>query len=255
VSFLALLVGAYFLGGVPVGVLVARAYGVNIFEVGSGNIGATNVSRILGWKAWAFVFVPDVLKGVIPALIAKLMLTQPVGPLDIQAAAFVAGLVAVAGHCWSPFLGFRGGKGVATALGAGLGAAPLVALSSFALFGVVLLVTRYMAIASVLGVSATMMFGLIFRNQSIQMEPFYALLSTSVALRHLKNFRRLLKGTEPKFGRKKEQGTATPANPPGSDERLQVIADEGPGEDGWADGFPAELSSASAESPGFDERA
>ena len=219
--YAALLIGAYILGGVPVGVLVCRAYGVNIFEVGSGNIGVTNVSRVLGWKAWPLVFIPDVLKGMIPALVTGRLLTSPVGPLDVQTASFVAGLAAVAGHCWSPFLRFKGGKGVATALGAGLGAAPLVALSSFAFFGVVLLVTRYMAIASICGVSATMVFGAILKNQSLQMEPFYALLSLSVAIRHVKNIKRLFAGTEPKYGSKNRDESANPANQDDDEERLE----------------------------------
>ncbi len=235
-NFFGILVGAYFLGGVPVGVLVAKAYGVNIFEVGSGNIGATNVSRILGWKAWAFVFVPDVLKGVIPSLAVRFLVTGPVGPLDLEAASFLAGLFAVLGHCFSPFLKFKGGKGVATALGAGLGAAPLVALSAFATFGVILAVTRYMAIASVFGISATMLYGVLYKGQSLQMEPFYLLLSTAVALRHRKNFARLFSGTEPKFGaKKKKQESVTPANLPGSDERLLDTPKKDPAKNGRED--------------------
>jgi glycerol-3-phosphate acyltransferase PlsY len=253
-NYLLILLGGYFLGGVPVGVIVAKAYGVNIFEVGSGNIGATNVSRILGWKAWAFVFVPDVLKGAIPALIAKSIVGTHVGPLDAQAAAFLAGLFAVLGHCFSPFLKFKGGKGVATALGAGLGAAPLVALSAFALFGVVLVSTRYMAMASVVGISATMLFGFVFQNQSMQMEPFYALLTVAVALKHKKNFVRLLKGTEPKFGSKKNTMPPMAANRLGDDERLQVTPVEPDANAGDFGTQPVGSSVGSSDSFSSDER-
>lgn len=242
-NYAILLVCAYLLGSIPVGVLVCRAYGIDIFKVGSGNIGATNVSRVLGWKAWPLVFIPDVLKGVIPGVVAGRILTGPIGPLDVQTASFVAGLAAVAGHCWSPFLRFKGGKGVATALGAGLGAAPVVALSSFAFFGVVLLATRYMAIASICGVSVTMVFGAIYKDQSLRMEPFYALMSLSVVIRHIKNIRRLLAGTEPKFGsNKKKVSTNNPNQAPGA-ERLEGKAIEPRGE----------LISASPQLPSGDD--
>jgi glycerol-3-phosphate acyltransferase PlsY len=221
VTLFLLFLGSYLLGGVPVGVLVAKAHGIDIFEVGSGNIGVTNVGRVLGWKAWPLVFVPDVLKGAIPAWVAPVLIHGPVADLDVQTIAFMAGLCAVLGHCVSPFLRFRGGKGVATALGAGIGAAPAAALSSFALFGVVLAATRYMAIASVVGVSAPMLFGAIFPHQSLQLEPFYALLSASVFYRHRKNFRRLKEGTEPKFSFRKSK-PAQSANQDASSERLEA---------------------------------
>jgi glycerol-3-phosphate acyltransferase PlsY len=86
---------------------------------------------------------------------------------------------------------------------------------------VVLLVTRYMAIASICGVSATMLFGAILKNQSLQMEPFYALLSLSVAFRHRNNLRRLLAGTEPKYGAKNRTESENPPNQHGGEERLE----------------------------------
>lgn len=253
-TYAAILIGAYLLGGIPVGVLICRAYGVNIFEVGSGNIGATNVGRVLGWKAWVIVFPLDVLKGALPPLVASRVLLGPVGPLDVQCAAFVAGLAAVAGHCWSPFLRFKGGKGVATALGAGLGAAPLVALSSFALFGVVLATTRYMAIASICGVSATLLFGVVFKGQSLQLMPFYALLSISVAVRHVKNIKRLLAGTEPKFGKKKPAESPNPANLAAAEERLEDKPSEpGPNRGPDHGGACDEPTLTFSEHPGADE--
>jgi glycerol-3-phosphate acyltransferase PlsY len=189
-------------GGIPVGVLVCRAYGIDIMKVGSGNIGTTNVSRALGKKAWVLVFLPDVLKGVIPALVSRRLFPVGAHGIDAQTLSFIAGLFAVLGHCASPFLRFRGGKGVATALGAGLGAAPIVALSSFALFGVVLFTVDYMVVASTVGVSAPFVLGFVIPGQSLQLEPFYAALAIIVTARHRPNFVRLRKGTEPRFRRK-----------------------------------------------------
>lgn len=200
----ALVLVAYFLGAVPFGVLVAHAKGVDLTRVGSGNIGATNVIRALGAKWGIFVFVLDMLKGLVPALLGRVFVTAPVGPADPQTVWFLLGIVAVVGHAKSPFLGFKGGKGVSTALGAGLGAAPLVALASFALFGVVLAVTRYMSIASVVGVCAPAFFDLVIPGQSHRLFPLFLLLGITVAILHRKNFRRLREGTEPKFRFKRE---------------------------------------------------
>ena len=118
---LVLFTAAYFLGGIPFGVVVARAKGVDIMKFGSGNIGATNVMRALGAPLGIFVFVLDVIKGTIPSLAARWLLPHPWGPVDAQVLWMGAGLMAVLGHCLSPYLKFKGGKGVATAFGIGLG--------------------------------------------------------------------------------------------------------------------------------------
>jgi glycerol-3-phosphate acyltransferase PlsY len=106
--------GAYFVGSVPTGVLVARARGVDIQTVGSGNIGATNVARTLGRRAGALVLAIDAAKGALPAGVALWLSARgTVDPFVVAA----AGVAAVAGHCFPVWLGFRGGKGVATSLG------------------------------------------------------------------------------------------------------------------------------------------
>src|SRR5579859_1780423 len=120
----ALLVAAYFIGSIPVGYLVSRAKGVDILKVGSGNIGATNVWRVLGWPLGSTVLLLDVVKGLLPALAGYQLLN---GQLD----AFVVGMGAVAGHSLSPFLKFKGGKGVATGLGVLVGTSPWVAACAF----------------------------------------------------------------------------------------------------------------------------
>src|SRR5689334_13874075 len=110
---------SYLIGAIPFGVIVARMQGIDIMSVGSKNIGATNVMRVLGKKWGIFVLLLDVAKGCVPALVVwKLTGSQEMSILS--------GLVAVLGHCVSPFLRFRGGKGIATGLGAMLGSMPPV---------------------------------------------------------------------------------------------------------------------------------
>ena len=212
-TFFGLALFAYLLGAIPFGVLVARAKGVDILKVGSGNIGATNVNRVLGKGPGIAVWVLDVLKSLVPTLIARSLLTVPLGGLDPQTQWFLVGLAAVIGHCASPFLGFRGGKGISTALGAIIGTAPLVALLCFGLFALVLWTTRYMAIASTIGVSSVVLFILLVPGNTRQLIPIFVLLALFVAYRHRANFKRLREGTEPKFGFGKTEPKESPENP------------------------------------------
>jgi acyl phosphate:glycerol-3-phosphate acyltransferase len=197
-ELMALLVLAYFLGAVPFGVVVARAHGVDIMAFGSGNIGATNVKRALGWRMGLLVFALDVAKGVLPPILARFVL-PPNSNVDPQILYLFAGIAAVLGHCFSPFLKFRGGKGIATTLGAALGAVPVVALLCFAVFLPVLIVTRFMSVASVAAMASAIVWGIVLPDQSPQMLIVYVLLTIFIAARHWRNFGRLLAGTEPKF--------------------------------------------------------
>jgi glycerol-3-phosphate acyltransferase PlsY len=186
-----LLIGAYLVGAVPFGYLIARAHGVNIFEVGSGNVGATNIKRALG-LGWALaVFALDVLKGAVPALLALQLLHS-------QAWAMGAGCAAIAGHCLSPFLKFRGGKGIATALGVALASSPLVALSAFGVFVVCLAISRYVSLSSMIAVPSGLLFGWLY-GESRAIMLFYGALAVFVIVRHRANIKRLRDGTEPKF--------------------------------------------------------
>ncbi len=197
-----LLLASYFLGAIPFGYLVARARGVDILKAGSGNIGATNVGRVLGKGPGLAVWGLDVLKSLLPTLAARFLLPHGIGALAPETAWFLVGLAAVLGHCASPFLGFRGGKGISTALGAIVGTAPGVAILCFVLFAVVLAATRYMAIASTVGVASVVLFGWL-SGLAPQLLPIFALAALFVAYRHRTNFRRLREGTEPKFSFKK----------------------------------------------------
>lgn len=202
-TFTVLSVLAYLLGSVPFGVLACRAKGVDIFSVGSGNPGATNVSRAIG-KTWGgIVFALDVAKGIVPALVARFLISSDLGPIHAQALWMAVGLMAVVGHCASIFLGFRGGKGIATSLGVGLAASPMVALPAFGIFLIVFAVTRYVSLASILAVPSAVILGWFMPGQARELCVVYLLLAGFVIYRHRGNIRRLREGTEPKFGAKK----------------------------------------------------
>ncbi len=187
-----LVVGSYLLGAVPFGVIMAKSQGVDIFASGSGNPGATNVKRALGTKWGLIVFFLDVLKGLIPALACRFVTTE-------QPIWLLVGLVAVLGHSFSPFVGFKGGKGVSSALGAALGATPLVALSAFALFIVVVAVSRYISLGSICAAISISIFAAIIPGQSRWLIPIYVCLGILVVWRHRANIKRLRDGTESKF--------------------------------------------------------
>lgn len=182
---------AFIVGSVPVGYWVGLARGIDIRKLGSGNIGATNVHRILGAKWGLIVFLLDVGKGLLPALVCRATGTS-------QEVAFVVGLVAVAGHCLSPFVGFKGGKGIATGLGALFGASPLAALSAFGVFLLMLAITRYVSVSSMVAAAAVVPLGLLF-GDSRGMTAASVALALFVFWRHVPNIKRLLSGEEPRF--------------------------------------------------------
>ncbi|HXH60894.1 MAG TPA: glycerol-3-phosphate 1-O-acyltransferase PlsY [Fimbriimonadaceae bacterium] len=192
-----LAVCAYLLGSVPFGVLVARAKGVDIMAVGSGNTGATNVARTLGWGLGIFVFALDVLKGAVPA-VATMQVTGS------QDAAVLVGVAAVLGHTLSPFLRFKGGKGVATGLGVLVGSAPIVGGAAFLVFLVLFGITRVVSVSSLVAALAVLVAAWFTKQGTV----FFAVFTPLVAYvfyRHRANIGRLLKGEEPKFGKKNDR--------------------------------------------------
>jgi glycerol-3-phosphate acyltransferase PlsY len=184
-----LLLGAFLLGSLPTGVLVARGRGVDLRKVGSGNIGATNVGRALGRKWAAFVLVIDAGKGALPVLLLG---------HDPAAAWWPAlgGLAAVFGHVFSIFLRGRGGKGVATSLGAGLALAPLPTLLSLLLFVVLYAAFRIVSIGSLAAIACFPLFLWIFQLGTAPRMTFAVVLAALVILRHKDNLKRLARGEE-----------------------------------------------------------
>ena len=196
--------GAYLIGAIPVGVLAAKMRGIDIMAHGSGNVGATNVMRVLGKKTGIAVFLLDVLKGVIPPLVVAYLPLDGVFGISIADHRVISGVFAIAGHTLSPFIGFKGGKGIATGLGALLGTAPWVGLCGFGMFWVALGVTRIVSISSVVGAISVALLGIFIFPQSILFQVVYILVATYVVLKHRANMQRLLRGEEPKLSFKKK---------------------------------------------------
>lgn len=192
---------SYLLGAVPFGFLVARARGVDIRRVGSGNIGATNVARCVG-KAWgALVLLADAGKGytaagVLPALAARIVPDATgTGALSLVCAA-----LAVIGHNWPVYLGFRGGKGVATSAGALLALAPRAMLTGLAAWIVLLLSTGYVSVAS-MGTAVVVCAAawILYARGGLLLPAALTLLAALAIWRHGGNIRRLVNGTENRF--------------------------------------------------------
>jgi len=215
ILFGALPAAAYLIGSIPFGVLIARAHGVDLRARGSGNVGATNVGRVLGSRWGYLCFVLDVTKGLGPVLLVGLRLRDP-GAADLsayrQAAWLAVAFGAIAGHVFSVFLRFRGGKGVATSLGVLLGFWPYFtfpALAALGLWVVVVLIWRYVSLASIVAAGA---FPVLFAAACVlagrplaslwPLLAFAAAMAGLVIVRHRSNIRRLMNGTENRIGRK-----------------------------------------------------
>jgi len=196
-TLLAFLLGAYVFGALPIGLAVGKVVrGIDVREFGSGNIGASNVWRTLG-PAWGIVvFALDVCKGLIPTLLAHHLAHAPAW-LPVA-----AGVAAVLGHNFSPFLRFQGGKGVATTLGVAFGLSWMAALIGFAVWGLCLALTRYISLSSVVGVPVGAFFTWWLNGRQWPYGAFALAVSVFVVVKHRANFARLRAGTEPKVGRK-----------------------------------------------------
>ena len=193
----AALVG-YLLGALPFGYLVARAHGVDIFKVGSGNPGATNVKRVLGSKAGNTVFALDAVKGAVAAGWPML----PWVPGDNHLALGLIGVIAaVLGHSFSVFTKFKGGKGVATAAGGLVVLIPVACLIGTGVWVVTFVVTRYVSLGSILSAVAVPAASWLGGNP-LALNLVATALGLFVIVRHRENIRRLLNGTESKFSKK-----------------------------------------------------
>ncbi|GAA6735279.1 glycerol-3-phosphate 1-O-acyltransferase PlsY [Thermus oshimai] len=193
--FLVLLL-SYLFGSVPAGVLVARTYGVDIQKVGSGNIGATNVLRTLGPGPALVVAFFDVFKGGLAVLIARAVGVE--GWLLGGVA-----LAAVLGHNYSLFLGFRGGKGVATSFGTLLFLDPVLALWTFPIGVSVMLITRYVSAGSMAGGVAASVLALALGRPFWEVVTVF-LMAALIFWTHRENLKRLQEGTERRLGEKVE---------------------------------------------------
>jgi len=205
---------AYVIGSTPFGVLIARAGGVNLRRVASGNVGATNVARAVGRKWGYLCFFLDVSKGLVPTLLTVLWLGEGSGGPSLlhQAAWLGVGSGAIVGHVFSFYLGFRGGKGVATALGVVLGIFPYLTwpgLCAFALWIAVTLSSRYVSLGSIVAAAAFVPLFAAFNWPPTALWPlgvFAAAMAALILLRHSSNIARLLSGNENKIGAARGDG-------------------------------------------------
>lgn len=190
-AFAALLMAAYLLGSIPTGLLLGKIWGVDVRKEGSGNIGATNLYRTVGRSVGVMTLVGDCLKGVLPVLLAKYY------GLPHQYVALI-GLAAFCGHVFSVFLKFRGGKGVATALGVFLVLSPVAVALALAVFVGLMLVWRYVSLGSIM---AAALMPLAVALLGSDRTTFLVTLSISVVVivKHHGNIRRLLEGSENRF--------------------------------------------------------
>lgn len=194
-----LVAGAYLLGAIPCGLLLARLKGVDLRKTGSGNIGATNVYRCVG-KGWGLAaFALDALKGFAPAFFFPRLVADAPGWLGLA-----CGAAAIAGHNWPVWLGFKGGKGVSTSAGMLLGVAPAAAGIGFGVFAVALAATRIVSVGSLLAALAVPAAGFwLYWPENRVLVGALVLMGLLVIVKHRANLRRLRAGTEPRiFGKK-----------------------------------------------------
>jgi acyl phosphate:glycerol-3-phosphate acyltransferase len=192
---------AFLVGSIPFGVLAGRLHGVDIRTQGSGNIGATNALRVMGWKVGLPVLLLDIAKGLVPVLVVR----HCPGADALTVAG--TGVAAVLGHCFSPFLGFSGGKGVATALGMILAVDWRVGVIALGAFIVLVGITRFVSLGSVAAAGSMWAISLALHEQ-VAVTLGFALVGVVVIARHHANIKRLLAGTENKLGSKKREALA-----------------------------------------------
>jgi len=192
---------AFFIGSIPSGFIVGKIYGVDIRRHGSGNTGATNAGRILGKKAGLITLACDVIKGFLALMLASLF-PMNIFPTNREFAAFL-GICALFGHCFSPFLHFRGGKGVATGGGVFLALAPLQTAIALGLFAISLRWLRFVSLSSMIAaVTVPLLLVLSADESNRRLAPFAAICSMLIIYRHRANIARLRAGTEPRQGGK-----------------------------------------------------
>jgi glycerol-3-phosphate acyltransferase PlsY len=199
VIIISLFIISYLLGSIPTSVWIGkRFFGIDVREHGSKNAGATNTVRVLGWKAGIPVFIIDVLKGVAAVELAYL------SPLHSGTGWFInlqlgLGLMALVGHIFPFFAGFKGGKGVAALLGVVLSLTTGPALITFGIFVVILLLFKYVSVGSIIaGLSYPIIVTFVYPHP-LSIEIASIIMATALVITHRKNIKRLIKGEESKF--------------------------------------------------------
>jgi len=191
-----IIIGCYLLGSIPFGYMVAKLFKkVDIRELGSGNIGATNVFRLLGPSLASIVLIGDIGKGILSIYLVRIL------GIDNLLILTIAGLAVICGHDWSLFLGFKGGKGIATTLGVVFAFNPIISILTVIVWGIVIILTRYASLSSIFAVISILVFTILLK------QPYeYIMFSTIVMIlgifKHKDNIERLKSKKERKIGEK-----------------------------------------------------
>lgn len=212
-----LLILSYLLGSIPFGVLIGKKFkGIDIREHGSKNIGSTNAIRVLGKKIGYLVFLCDVFKGMAIIILVKILASTGVWVTPIDELYY--GALAIIGHSYSIFLDFKGGKAVATSLGVVLILSPLVAILCLIAFYIALKFTGYVSVGSTaatitviscgwilhfVGITSTNFLEYFIGKVSLPLALLFSLMGLLIILKHIKNYKRLINGTENSFKKKK----------------------------------------------------
>jgi acyl phosphate:glycerol-3-phosphate acyltransferase len=203
--------GAYLLGSIPFGFLVAKAKGIDIRKTGSGNIGATNAMRVLGKPAGIFVLLLDLLKGYAACtwLISLALNFFPIAPQNVETLQIIAGIFAVLGHNYTCWLKFKGGKGIATSAGVFLALAPWAVLVALAVFLVAVALTKYVSVGSIAAAIALPATVWIMSPQNYFLGIVTTALGALAIYKHKANIQRLMAGTENRLGKKSSTAEKT----------------------------------------------
>lgn len=195
---------AYLIGGIPFGFLIGKVRGVDVRTVGSKNIGATNVFRTVGKKWGLIAFVCDVMKGFLPTLFVSLWVTNTEQDLDWKWLPLVVGITCVVGHMLTPYMKFRGGKGVATAFGALLALIPATVGIAFAVFALIFACSHYISLGScVAAITLMVMIWVPFLDHAgyhdLPLSILVSLIAVFIVWKHRSNIGRLVRGEENKI--------------------------------------------------------
>lgn len=193
---LIMLVASYLIGSIPFGYLVGRAKGIDIRQHGSGNIGATNVLRTIGPACGLLALALDALKGAAGVVLGKMT--------GIEGAELLTAVTALLGHAFPVYLGFKGGKIIATGLGVLIALAPLVGLIAVVIFAVIVPVTRYVSLGSICAAVSVPMLLALFHYSSLYLL-FGVFICLFAVFKHLPNIKRLVAGTESRISFRKRQ--------------------------------------------------
>jgi len=198
---------AYLLGSIPTAVWVGKTFhSLDVREHGSGNAGATNVIRVLGWKTGIPVMIVDIGKGWLAAYLPVLLHLAEPGSAQLINIQILTGLTSIIGHVYPVLAGFRGGKGVACTVGVLIALHPFLTLSCIAIFLIVLLITGYVSVASMsMGIAFPILLFTLFSTPSTYFKIFSVFIAIAIILTHRKNIKRLLKGEESKFIKRKQK--------------------------------------------------